>query len=638
LSKRLEEHLREAQERSDKPFFSKYDVLKRQLLTADYSHWAAKFPGGNDHGPGHVERVLEKLDGLLGDRQVITGYELFLTMMAILYHDVGILGGREEHSATSATFIQEERNDYIIDVHDRDVIAAAVYAHSSSRDIEEATRALSTRESIGNETVRPQMIAALVRLADELDEDFNRANPTVAKRLSIPTESQFYWEFCQRIRAILPHSESRTIEVTVKFDRSDPLRSVKVGKSQRPFICLFAEKLAKINRERIYVNRFLPETIKYDRMRVTVNPLPGHRSWLQPRDFDFTDKRTDAGEFVKQFRELLEEPAAATVVQAMEHLEAGKLDRADTKLRMLERMEGDLPVPLRLKLAHGRALVKSMEATRYPPGEAKHERALNAALRCLKKWVQLGLDGGWTEEGTSPQHELRRMFAEERLKPLFAVRLDAIASLLPKEFSALVPPDPGASRSSRAPSTRSGRRTGAASASRRPRGTASSSSPAVPLRGPATSASVRTEVDANTAVPPVRSPASTEYEQVMERYRLSLGEIKQLMRTAAPAPTDRDEQRRIKLRRVRRGVRKIALLLDEIRASALKFFPAATTRWIFEMRQAVDDARLGAQGFIAFLEPDIEGRGTTKAGIAEFARRSAQMVEELEQVYRLLGR
>jgi hypothetical protein len=47
--------------------FSKHDVLKTKLLREVYLQWGQGFPGGNDHGPGHLERVLEKLDDLVSD-------------------------------------------------------------------------------------------------------------------------------------------------------------------------------------------------------------------------------------------------------------------------------------------------------------------------------------------------------------------------------------------------------------------------------------------------------------------------------------------------------------------------------------------------------------------------------------------
>jgi hypothetical protein len=43
-----------------------YALTKRRLLGIDYTFGPEGFPGGNDRGPGHILRVREKLDLLIG--------------------------------------------------------------------------------------------------------------------------------------------------------------------------------------------------------------------------------------------------------------------------------------------------------------------------------------------------------------------------------------------------------------------------------------------------------------------------------------------------------------------------------------------------------------------------------------------
>ena len=143
MPNRLEQSLKQAEKKVGKPLCARYQVLKERLFTQEYAHWATAFPGGNDHGPGHIERVLEKLDQLIDGntarRAPLRPYELFLAMLSILYHDIGILRGRAGHADTSGLLVGDERNDYLIDVRDRDIISAAVVSHSSSKDIADET-------------------------------------------------------------------------------------------------------------------------------------------------------------------------------------------------------------------------------------------------------------------------------------------------------------------------------------------------------------------------------------------------------------------------------------------------------------------------------------------------------------------
>jgi hypothetical protein len=163
MPNRLELSLKQAAEEVDKPLLEKYKVLKDRLSKQEYGHWATAFPGGNDHGPSHIERVLEKFDQLINGNTArpapLRPYELFLAMLSILYHDIGMLRGRAGHADASGLLVGEERNEYLIDLRDRDIVTAAVVSHSSSKDIAEETAGLADEELIGGQSVRPRVIA-----------------------------------------------------------------------------------------------------------------------------------------------------------------------------------------------------------------------------------------------------------------------------------------------------------------------------------------------------------------------------------------------------------------------------------------------------------------------------------------------
>ena len=42
-------------------FINRYRLMRDRLLNVEYEHWAAGFPAGNNHGRGHILRVLENL-------------------------------------------------------------------------------------------------------------------------------------------------------------------------------------------------------------------------------------------------------------------------------------------------------------------------------------------------------------------------------------------------------------------------------------------------------------------------------------------------------------------------------------------------------------------------------------------------
>jgi hypothetical protein len=442
MPNRLEQSLKQAEEEVGKPLCARYQVLKQRLFTQEYAHWATAFPGGNDHGPGHIERVLEKfgqlIDGNRARHAPLRPYELFLAMLSILYHDIGMLRGRAGHADTSALLIGDERNDYLIDVRDRDVISAAVVSHSSSKDIAEETVGFADEELIGGQSVRPRVIAALVRLADELDEDFRRADPDLQRRLNVPEESRFFWEFNQRINGIKPDLISHNINIDIKFAADDVGRNVVVNGQVMPFIVAFGDKLAKMNRERKTVNSFLPEALRYRYLKLSVKPLPGRQEWKHPREFVF-DEHTSAAQFISAFPEFLAEPAHGWLVDALHLMRAGDLDRATVALRRLGEVAEYLPYGLRLRYFYDAACLASLKAGLAQPRGRERAQLLQSSLDHLFRWLDLLLDGTDRTDGVDPYNEIHKMGADSDLHFLLSKRRKRILERIPERLRPAAP-------------------------------------------------------------------------------------------------------------------------------------------------------------------------------------------------------
>jgi hypothetical protein len=361
-------------------------------------------------------------------------------MLSILYHDIGILRAREDHAGISSVFVEEEKNTYLVDPRDRDLISAAVVSHSSSKDIVLETERFSDEELIGNQSVRPRVIAALVRLADELDEDFRRAETAVQEKLDLPEASVFHWQFCQRVRGIRPDLGSRSINLDVKFEPEDVGRTVLVKDRRRPFVSAFAEKLAKINRERMLVGQFLPEPLRYGQLKVSVKPLPRHKDWKRPRDFVFDDHKT-ASEFVAAVPELLIEPARQWLLDALRCLQAGQLDEAAASLGRLQEVAEDLPNDLRLDIYYDVACLESTKAG-LASNEQQAEAPLQRSLDNLSRWLRLGLDGAFEAKGRTPYSEIHRMARDGDLHELLSKRREEILQQVPKPHRKALPAAP----------------------------------------------------------------------------------------------------------------------------------------------------------------------------------------------------
>src|SRR5262245_4211387 len=435
----LESALREAGQQLHEPLLERYTVLKNRLSNVEYGYSAAGFPEGNDHGPGHIERVLEKLSALLGPNPLaeLGPYELFLAMMSVLYHDVGLLKGRAGHAGASAVLVGDEQNDYVIHPLDRDVIRAAVASHSSDKRIDEETANFPDPLLIGDQLVRPRVIAALVRFADELDEDFRRADPKLQERLGIPDTSQFFWEFCQRITGIRPDHANLVVQVHVRLEPTDIGRTVRIGTTEQSFLAAFARKLAKINGERVGLNAHLPATLRYQRLVVALQPVSGTDGWRKPRAMTYEDS-SSAADFLRAYPELFAGPASDQLAATLEFIRTGNLDGADRLLAQLGPFVPDLPRPLGMKVLYEVACSSSLRARKSKDPEDR-ARLLGASLEALEAWWALGVAGGFLEKGETARNEIFRLGSDADLRFLLKQKRVEVLALLPLDLRDALP-------------------------------------------------------------------------------------------------------------------------------------------------------------------------------------------------------
>lgn len=261
----------------ERMLFDKYRILKNELLTHEYVFTLVNFRGGVDHGPGHIKRVIERADELLSSEVLnqMELYEFFILLLSALYHDEGLLKGREDHPKKSAELAWLDAENYITRREDIEYITKIVEVHGRKGDIDRTFSAHKDREKIGGDWIQPKFLAALLRLADELDEDFQRAEERVKRKIELPLKSEIFWEVPQRIKGIDPNPEKEAIYMRVALKKEDLLKEkYQVQKKQVSLIEALLEKLCKINKERKYCVKFFPKGLMFKRISVDI-VLPG---------------------------------------------------------------------------------------------------------------------------------------------------------------------------------------------------------------------------------------------------------------------------------------------------------------------------------------------------------------------------
>jgi|GEM_PF-3536876 len=183
-----------------------------------------------DHTVEHSERVIQNLNALtydmMGTGKRLCPHEVFYLLAAVYLHDVGMQMQRRDGSQILLEKYGEETLNSVDDrpfreiIRDHHALVSAEMIVNSARDpetyydfkvpVEDAgyiasiakghgldVEALNTGEyadtPVGSDTIRLRLLAALLRLADELDVDRRRVNLELLKTEVVEPESQLHW-------------------------------------------------------------------------------------------------------------------------------------------------------------------------------------------------------------------------------------------------------------------------------------------------------------------------------------------------------------------------------------------------------------------------------------------------------------
>ncbi len=253
------------------------------ILTKDYYPFIKdKLPYYTDHGENHIKRVLEILCQLLKGHlpgedvvrpQVLPSLsgdltspklnvlEMYLLLCSVLWHDIGNLYGRIDHEKNISNYFNKAK-DFLFDRFSSEWIVKIGMSHSSPNTIE-GTIDIETRNE-RRHPFFPRFTAALLRLADELDETKERIGQRVMG--DIPEENQVFWFFCNCNDSIdiKPQANGAGSKIVIesKINISDIHKEfVKINKDGTETKVFgmqeYLQRISKINKERLYCSSFL---------------------------------------------------------------------------------------------------------------------------------------------------------------------------------------------------------------------------------------------------------------------------------------------------------------------------------------------------------------------------------------------
>ena len=218
----------------------------------------------NKHGPDHIAKVREKAHEILKCfyEGWPSSYETFLLLCSISVHDVGNLFGRASHEKRISHLLDSACANVIDDSVERRTIARIAGVHGGSiKGSKDTISILNSSDLINNFTVREQMLAAVVRFADELADDSTRAiYPAMNERI-LGEASEIFHVYSSKLHTVKLQQNPVTNvwEVVLRFeiDEDTAKKQFQKGKESTFLLDEIYERTMKMERERRYCMRFL---------------------------------------------------------------------------------------------------------------------------------------------------------------------------------------------------------------------------------------------------------------------------------------------------------------------------------------------------------------------------------------------
>lgn len=234
------------------------------------------------HDLGHVDDVIRKAGQLLGANsdseepamERLKPYEVFVLLVACLIHDAGNIEGREGHADRTRRVLREV-SDKKLDEKEISLISKIARAHSgtTTNGSPDTIGDLQTRDGAENITVKPRRLAAILRIADELAENTRRANRRDEELSNFPNL------FCSTISVGIDYLNRWIALNFAVSDENCALFAKSPSGTDMFFMDYISDRVAKIELERRYCDRYLRGFATFEMTRVNVEFLKDDIEW-----------------------------------------------------------------------------------------------------------------------------------------------------------------------------------------------------------------------------------------------------------------------------------------------------------------------------------------------------------------------
>ena len=232
-----------------------------------------------DHGPDHIATVIRRISDLVFPQCVLTPYEAYILLIASHFHDIGNVFGRDGHEKKCREIMFDLDSSLVgTDTAEKRIICDIATAHGGYVD-----EAGSNKDTIGSlpypqyrtgaeKLVRVRMLAAILRFADELADDYTRTSRFVMEQTTnLYPGSEIYHAYANQLKSV--HINTTEESILISFELSTDVVAKKYKKSQNTSRYLIEEikdRTLKMHREHVYCTRFMLPAVHIERIYIRI--------------------------------------------------------------------------------------------------------------------------------------------------------------------------------------------------------------------------------------------------------------------------------------------------------------------------------------------------------------------------------
>ena len=229
----------------------------------------------NDHSADHIQMVMEKVSKILwfdgSQTEDLNPLECFILLSAIQIHDAGhVIGGREHHEQNAKEFLKKYDSN-VVGSPEKKIIYEIARAHSGKDD---PIGKLPQAQDISNFSVRMRLLAALLRLGDEMADEASRASAFLYEEGKIVEDSRLFHAFSLSLSSFLPHVDTQEISMRFNLNKSRCCevfkKPTKDGEIETYLLDEIYVRTFKTFRECLYYNRFVSDRLRFNSVSVTI--------------------------------------------------------------------------------------------------------------------------------------------------------------------------------------------------------------------------------------------------------------------------------------------------------------------------------------------------------------------------------